>query len=511
MIVDDDPLITTMLSQCLQQMGCCQVSTYNNSHQCLAAFKKQRQSDNPPGVPVDVMIVDWKLPDIDGLTLAQRLKEVSPATEIIMITGYGDMNVAIEAFRMGVHDFFPKPLSLPKLIESIKRTKRYQALLRESDYCAEELPIIGPDSTQCRGSFLGKSEVIRAIIGRIRRLRKDGAPPVLITGESGTGKELVARALHFGGPRTQRPFVPINCSAIPTELAESLFFGHVRGAFTSADIPRKGYFELANGGTLFLDEIGSMSIEVQAKLLRVLEDRRVMPIGATHDTQVDVQVVAATNTDLWAEVEQSAFRRDLYFRIARTHILIPPLRERKEDIPLLAQHFLSMVATEMEIDAPAISPKAVSALEAYAFPGNVRELKNMIEGALSESGGADISPKHLHFVSLPTGSSMAGTAPFQIHPIMTLNPEMKGIETRLRSSLTGEELAERGYIERVFMENQRNVTRTAQQLGMTRQTLYRRLEKYGLQREEVRLPKDFHAPSARSAKGIRASGHKPDI
>ena len=229
---------------------------------------------------------------------------------------------------------------------------------------------------------------------------------MLITGESGTGKELIARAIHFGGPRRQGPFIPVNCPAVPADLAESLFFGHVRGAFTGADADRKGYFELADGGTLFLDEIGDMSLTLQAKLLRVLEDGCVMPIGAARERRVDVRILAATNTDLQATMAQSGFRSDLYYRLAQFTVMVPPLRDHPEDIPLLADHFLQMFAAEMGLPKPPLSDDARSALTAYVFPGNVRELKNIIERALLESEGATIRTEHIRFVHPPSVSSL---------------------------------------------------------------------------------------------------------
>ena len=249
--------------------------------------------------------------------------------------------------------------------------------------------------------FVGKSLTIRQILKEVRQVQGAGSLSVLITGESGTGKELIARAIHFGGQRAQGAFIPVNCSAIPGELAESTLFGHIKGAFTGAHADRKGAFELANGGTLFLDEIGDMPLPLQAKLLRVLEDGMVNPLGSSRERQIEVRVVAATNVDLPDKINAGTFRQDLYFRLARLPVHLPPLRQRREDIGLLAEHFLALFAAEMGIQNPSLRPEAQTALEAYAFPGNVRELKNIIEYALIKSGGAPIAPHDLTFMDHP--------------------------------------------------------------------------------------------------------------
>lgn len=237
--------------------------------------------------------------------------------------------------------------------------------------------------------------MVRQILKEVAQLQNRDNTSVLIVGESGAGKELVARAIHLGGVRAKGPFVPVNCAAIPNDLAEASFFGHVRGAFTGADRDRKGFFELADGGTLFLDEVSDMPLTLQAKLLRVLEDRIVQPVGSSQAIRVDVRVVAATNADLMAKVTTGQFRRDLYYRLAVMPVRVPPLRERKDDLPLLVDHFLSLFAHEMRIPVPTLSLEALQVLQAYNFPGNVRELKNMIEFALIRSEGNMLLPAHL--------------------------------------------------------------------------------------------------------------------
>ena len=306
---------------------------------------------------------------------------------------------------------------------------------------------------------------MRTILRSVQTLQGAGVTSVLIAGESGTGKELVARAIHFGSGRSEGPFVPVNCGAIPREMAESLLFGHERGAFTGAEREKAGYFELADGGTLFLDEVGEMSQEVQVKLLRVLEDGRVMPLGARQERAVDVRVLAATNADLRTRMEAGTFLQDLYFRLARFTVYVPPLRERKEDIPLLSAHFLRLFSAEMGREAPGLSRAALSALDAYDFPGNIRELKNMIERALLESSGAEeIGPQHLQFLRPPPKAEVPTPAAEESGEVAWPNFERDELE-RVKQALT---------------QTKGNVVAAARLLGTNRMRIYRLLRKHNL-------------------------------
>jgi transcriptional regulator with GAF, ATPase, and Fis domain len=323
--------------------------------------------------------------------------------------------------------------------------------------------------------IIGNSESTHKLRESIRRIQKKDMT-VLITGETGTGKDLIARIIHFGSARASQPFIPVNCVAIPSDLAESTLFGHIRGAFTGATSDRKGYFELADGGTLFLDEIGDMPAELQAKLLRVLEDGVVRPIGAQHEVAVDVRVLAASNTPLETRVAAGAFRKDLYFRLAQFPIIVPPLREHPEDIPLLTGHFLEELAAEMGIDSPpALNREALAALTSHPFPGNVRELRNVLARTLIESDGQDIEPKHLHFVDIPI-------SPFIPPPV----PHSKTTETEAGHSptLLDKMQQERNDIIRALTQHRGNISATAKVLGMSRQAVYRRMKKYGIRRQK---------------------------
>ncbi len=313
--------------------------------------------------------------------------------------------------------------------------------------------------------LLGDSDAMQDIRAIIHQLRNNGTTSVLITGETGVGKEVVAQAVHAGGPRASKPFVALNCGAIPFELAESIFFGHVRGAFTGAIADEIGYFERANGGTLFLDEVGDMPIETQVKLLRALGERVIAPIGGKESKKVDIRVIAATNAGLSAKTDAKLFRSDLYYRLSGMIIWISPLRDRTEDIFPIAEYYLSEFAAAMRVPTPELTPEAVDALERYALPGNVRELMNIIENALIVSEGAAIQPKHLRFRS-PDADVLTPPAT----GIDEANPLPPAVEVML---------AEQERIRRALVENRGNITKTARQLGLSRYALHRRLKKYG--------------------------------
>ena len=429
LIVDDIPSNRELLQQTLEPQGYDIIAVPSGEIGLTIAHQAQ------PGL----ILLDIVMPGgMDGFEMCRRLKS-DPSTRdipVIFITAKDD-EVSIEkGFEAGAVDYITKPfrekevmlrvathLKISHLNQSLQQHNRVleaeitrrkhaederNAAIDARQRSDEQLHHLSEQEAERWGimGFIGQSPTIARILDDVRRLQNIGTMSVLITGESGTGKELIARAIHFGGARKKAPFIPVNCSAIPMQLAESMFFGHVRGAFTGATTRRQGYFELANGGTLFLDEIGDMPLELQAKLLRALEDGCVTPVGGQQQQRIDVRVLAATNSDLQTKIAAGVFRDDLYFRLARFTVEVPPLRVRREDVPLLAQHFLTTFAREMGKKHIRLSQQALDLLQAYDFPGNVRELKNIIERAIIESESALIQPEHLHFIQ-----RVAGRAP----------------------------------------------------------------------------------------------------
>jgi DNA-binding NtrC family response regulator len=393
-VVDDDPVVCDTISLYLTTAVGCQVHAYTAAQLCLDGLLDA----NPP----DIVITDLRMPGMDGLTLLREVKQRSPSTDVILITGQVDKDIAVQALKLGAFDFFEKPIDCDELVETIRRTVRYRTVLQERDRFAEQLSFVSNREAQQWGidAFVGQSAAIANLLGDIRLLQRSANTSVLVTGESGTGKELVARAIHFGGSRAARPFIPVNCSAIPAELAESMLFGHVRGSFTGATADRKGCFELAHEGTLFLDEICDMPLTMQAKLLRVLEDGIVVPVGQTNGRHVNVRVLAATNADLENRIATERFRADLFHRLATFSLHLPPLRERAADVALLAAHFARVLSSEMGLPVvPAFSREALAMLTQYRFPGNVRELKNIVERALIRCGGREIGVDNLEFLN----------------------------------------------------------------------------------------------------------------
>ena len=335
--------------------------------------------------------------------------------------------------------------------------------------------------------LIGESAAIHNVQTLIDQVHKDSRMPVLITGESGVGKELVAQAIHFGGPRASKPFVPVNCGAIPSTLSESIFFGHVRGAFTGATEDHKGYFESADGGTLFLDEIGDMPFEDQIKLLRVLDDGVITPIGATEGKKVDIRMVAATNADILAKSDAGLFRRDLYYRLAGMTIWIPPLCERKEDIPLIAEYYLSESAARLGISPPSLTPEAEMALEGYAFLGNVRELIHIIEFAVMVNDGEAIQPKHLHFrpphadVLTPPTTGIGEASPSNATDFVAhLSDETEVGEEALLPLEEALARYEQQYLRHALARAGGNRAEAARLLNLPQRTFYRKLAKCNL-------------------------------
>ena len=409
---------------------------------------------------IDIIILDLKLPEMDGLAVLQKVKEIYPETEVIMITGHGDMDAVIQAMRYGAVEFFPKPFRLIDMKAAIQRTKRYINLSNRYKEVELSYALVSKELRERVGyEIMGCSKAIRQVVDLMTKVAKADTTSVLITGESGTGKELVARGIHYLSSRNNAYFHAVNCSAVPDSLFESEFFGHKKGAFTGANEEKVGWFEIAHGGTLFLDEIVDMQQSMQSKLLRVLEDKKIRRIGSNNDVSVDVRIIAATNQDLPKLLSENKFRTDLYYRLNSFEIFIPPLRERREDIPLLLDYFLKLFSQKFNKKVPSVDASVVKALTAYQFPGNVRELRNMVERALILCDGNKLSLKF--FAGLP-----------MVDEDITLDQEIE--------YLFDLDEAEKRLIIKALQKTDYKKSEAAQLLNITRQSLDRRLEKYGI-------------------------------
>lgn len=455
--VDDDRHALYALGYALRR-ATSDLRLFENPEDCL------RELGNKAA---DILIVDLDMPGLTGLDLLKEAKRRWPDIEVIIATGHADTTNAIQALKAGAFDFFEKPVHPDELLASVARTVRYRTVLQERNRCREQIAHLVGRETRRFGldAFVGASPAIRRVLDDIVALQSSDRTSVLITGESGTGKELVARAIHAGSARANRPFVAINCSAIPETLAESVLFGHLKGSFTGASVDRRGSFELADGGVLFLDEIGDMAPLIQAKLLRVLEDGMVEPVGATSPRKVDTRIIAATNADLDSRVAESRFRQDLFHRLARFRVRLPPLRERKEDVPLLAQHFVNVLCEEMGLPPRSLPRDVLDRLQAYDYPGNVRELRNLVEQALIRSAGSPLRPEH---VLLPA-PLMARQAQSDASPPSSPRDGGWG-----QLPLNLKEL-QRLALREAMVRSRGNVSAAARLLGIGRSTLYREL------------------------------------
>ena len=379
LLIDDEAHNREALTLLLSHAGY-QVQSAGSGEEALKILQQ---------TPFEVVITDLFLPGVSGIDILKRIKEDSPFTNVILITGNASAETAVEAMKEGAFDYITKPLNFEKLKILVAKALEKSQLVAENLYLRQQL----------RGKYkfdriIGNSPAMQQVFSRMEKIVHTDST-ILILGESGTGKELVAKAIHFNGPRREKPFVAINCGAIPAELLESELFGHARGSFTGAVADKPGKFEVANGGTIFLDEIGTMPMHLQMKLLRVLQEHEVERIGTSKRIKLNVRVISATNSNIEDEVKRGAFREDLYYRLNVIPILLPPLRDRREDIALLARHFLLKSCKEMNRPLMSISPAAMQALETYDWPGNVREMENVIERSVALTDGEIIERSDL--------------------------------------------------------------------------------------------------------------------
>ena len=452
LVVDDEAKMRRVLQMMLEENGC-QVDLAEGAEKALSRMKE---------VTFSLIITDMKMPGMSGLQLLKEIKKLDEGIPVVVMTAYGTIPTAIEAMKAGAHDYVLKPFDMEEMKTVVEKALEREKLLRRSQYLQEEM-----EAKYQFDNIVGESSKMKEVFRLISQVAPTKST-VLVSGESGTGKELIARSVHHRSPREDQPFVVVNCAALSENLLESELFGHLKGAFTGAHRDRRGRFTLADGGSIFLDEIGAMSPGLQAKILRVLQEKEFEPVGGTRSIQVDVRIIAATNQDLKMAVEEGSFREDLYYRLNVVPIHLPPLRERKEDIPLLAYHFLRRYSQELTKGVSEISPEALELMLEYNWPGNIRELENAIERAMVLSKGNTLSVETLPLVSSSQEAEVGD--------------ENISYQEAKKAVL---ESFERRFFTRILKEAGGNVSQAARQAQIDRKNLYQKMK-------ELRLnPKDY--------------------
>lgn len=458
LIVDDEPDIREVLELTLGRMNLetRAASNIDEARHLLGQFK------------FDLCLTDMRLPDGNGIDLVRHIQEKFPYLPVAVITAFGNMETAVAALKAGAFDFVSKPLDLNDLRNIVRSALRVtQAPTTPASITAPAAAVA--DRSPTARKLLGESQAIQKVRAMVERLAR-GQAPVYISGESGTGKELVARLIHELGPRADKPFVPVNCGAIPEQLMESEFFGHKKGSFTGAVQDKEGLFQAANGGTLFLDEVGDLPLHMQVKLLRAIQEKSVRPIGSQTEIKVDVRILSATHKNLQELVNLGKFRQDLYYRLNVIQLHIPALRDRADDVPLLAEQLLARLSIQLGMKAPKLTPDAIEVLRRYNFPGNVRELENVLERALTLCNGTEINGQDLHLPEsedLPMTSGGSDAEPNML-------PGSESLDDYL-------ERLERGVIEQALAKTSQNKTAAAKLLGISFRALRYKLEKLGIE------------------------------
>jgi len=441
LVVDDEASIRESLKDWLMEDGYSVALAIDGEDAILRVEASQ----------YDVILLDLKMPGIDGLETMRRIKEISPDSEVLMMTAYAAVDTAVLAMKEGAFDYLVKPFDPDEIELQIKKILAHKEVILENILLRKRLE----EQTQY-DEIIGKSPAMQEIFDLIDRVASSDST-VLITGESGTGKELVAKAIHGNSSRCYMPFVAVNCGALPDSLLESELFGYEKGAFTGADHTKRGRFEMAQSGTILLDEIGDISLKTQVDLLRVLQQKEISPLGSESPIEVDVRILAATNRDLDASIKKGDFREDLFYRLNVISIHMPPLRERKEDIPLLANAFVKQQCMKMNREIVKISPPALRQLMDYHWPGNVRELENIIERALVIGAGKEILTDDLPF---------------------------SRTDARVSDSPKSLKMMERAHILRILEQTEWNISKAAREMDIDRQTLYNKMNKYAIKRGE---------------------------
>ena len=453
LVVDDEAKLLEVLSVALENMGYTPV-TAGSVEEALETLQRRE---------VHLILSDLRLPGMSGRNLLEKVKALDPGLPVVIMTAYAALKDAVEIIKEGAFDYIVKPFDLGALEATVTSALRFHALSADNRQLRKEL-----GKTFSGDNFIGQSPAIQAVRRSIREVSASAAN-VLITGESGTGKEVVAKAVHYGSPRASAPFVTVNCAAIPETLLESELFGHVKGAFTGATFSRPGRFAQADSGSLFLDEIGDMPLPLQAKILRCIQEKTIEPVGSQTSRKVDVRIIAATNQDLASAINRGSFRQDLYYRLNVYPIALPPLRERKEDIPLLAEYFAGKFANEMGIPPVTFTPVALRTMQDYAWPGNIRELENGIERLSIVMPGGRVTPDKLVACSVSRDPQDAATAP----PIPGRTAFPLDLDRRLEDT-------ERELIMRALEESGGVQVKAAELLRISERSIWHRIKKLGI-------------------------------
>ncbi len=455
LVIDDEMIVCESCKRILEEEGY-EVETALSGKE---AFEKMKAN------PFDIVITDLKMPGIDGMEVLRTFRKEYPDSIIIMITGFSTVETAVEAMKFGAFDYIPKPFTPDEVSIVVKKAIEKKSLMLENIYLRQEL-----QEKYGFHNIVGKSKKMQEIYRIIAKVATTDST-VLIYGQSGTGKELIARAIHFNSPRREKQFVPVDCAVLSENLLESELFGHVRGSFTGAVTTKPGLFEVADGGTVFLDEVGNISLSIQAKLLRVLQEREFTPVGGTKAKKVDIRLIAATNRDLEKMIKEEVFREDLYYRLNIVPIYLPHLKERQEDIPLLAVHFLKKYAEEMGKTIKGFTPEAMEKLMRYPWPGNVRELENVIERTVVMIDDEMVRVEHLFLPGQQEKEILENHIPLT-------SDELKEIKKQMREKAVEE--IERAFVLNALERHQWNVTRAAEEVGMLRPNFQAMMRKYNL-------------------------------
>lgn len=460
LLVEDDTNIATGLQKVMRA----------NGYEVTAVNRGDTGLEQAIAQPFDVVVTDLKLPGLDGLELVRQLHQAKPKLPIILITAHGSTETAIEATKWGAFDYVPKPFEVDELLDLTAKALESSRLMSE--------PVEMGDPVSSRTAIVGKSRAMQSIYKEIGRIAATSVT-VLIRGDTGTGKELIARAIYQHSDRAAAPFIAINCAAIPETLLESELFGHERGSFTGADARRIGRFEQANGGTIFLDEIGDMNANLQAKLLRVLQEKTIQRVGGRDNVPVDVRIIAATHRDLEAAIRERLFREDLFYRLSVVTIKLPPLNQRTDDIPDMVRYFLRRYGPEAGVAAPAITPEAIAFLQSQTWPGNVRELENTVRKALLIARDYTISLEHVKGVLDKAREPVATSQQTHAAYISNLMDQVERGEVRNAFTKLLADLEPELY-RQAIARAQGNITKAAQWLGVTRLKMREKLKEFGL-------------------------------